>query len=94
MFGDIEMSSAISMLAADSGDASPMIKQWQEVADKAQLNLAYLGSLSFTVLTFAWGLLKDGEYGVSTAVSAMSSGSGATQTASSIGGSVGIGNTH
>lgn len=92
LFGDIEMSRAISMLAADSGDASPMIKQWQEVADEAQLSLAYLGSLSFIVPTFAWGLLKGGEYAVSTAVSAMSSGSGAASTAASVGGQAGMGN--
>ncbi len=80
------------MLVADSGDASPMIKQWQEVADEAQLSLAYLGSLSFIVPTFAWGLLKGGEYAVSTAVSAMSSGSGAASTAASVGGQAGMGN--
>lgn len=94
LFGDMEMQRSMAQLVAGSGDGGPTVKQWLEVGEKAQLSLAYIGSLSFVVPSFAWGLLKGGEYAMSTAVNAMSSGSGAAQTASSIGGSVGIGNTH
>ena len=92
LYGDMEMVRAMSILAGQSGDGGPTIKQWQEVGEKAQLSLAYLGSLSFIVPTFAWGLLKGGEYAMSAAVSAMSSGSGAASTAASVGGQAGMGN--
>lgn len=94
LFGDMEMQRSMAQLAAGSADGGPTVKQWLEVGEKAQLSLAYLGSLSFVVPSFAWGLLKGGEYAMSTAINAMTSGSGAASTASSIGGSVGIGNTH
>lgn len=93
LYGDYEMAKSMEAIVGSlSGDGAPTMAQWITVGEKAQLNLAYLGSLSFAVPTFAWGLLKGGEYAMSAAVSAMSSGSGAASTAASVGGQAGVGN--
>lgn len=88
LFGDMEMARSLGAIADLSDGKGPTVKTWQEVGEKAQLSLAYVGSLAFTVPMFAWGLLKGGEYAVSTAVHAMSSGSGAAQIAATTGGQV------
>ncbi|HQN00475.1 MAG TPA: conjugal transfer protein TraG N-terminal domain-containing protein, partial [Candidatus Hydrogenedentes bacterium] len=91
LFGDMEMTRALQSLSlqTDNPTSGISIKMYNDVVEKAQLSLGYLGSLSFTVPMFAWGLLKGGEYAMSSAVSAMTSGGGAAAQASSIGGQVG-----
>lgn len=97
LFGDMEMTRALQSLSMQTNSPGDgiSVKMFEDVAEKAQLSLAYLGSLSFTVPMFAWGLLKGGEYAMSSAVSAMTSGGGAAAQASSIGGQVGgLGNVN
>ena len=93
LYGDYEMAKSMEAIVGSlSGDGAPTMAQWITVGEKAQLNMAYIGSLSFAVPTFAWGLLKGGEYAMSAAVNAMSSGSGAASTAANVGGQAGMGN--
>lgn len=95
LFADMEMSRALGEIANLSNGNGPNVKTWQDIGEKAQLSLAYLGSLSFVVPTLAWGLIKGGEYAVSTAVHAMSSGSGSASIAATTGGQVaGMGNVN
>lgn len=95
LFGDMEMARTLQQLGQATDGNGPSVKMWQEVGEKAQLSLAYIGSLSFMVPTLAWGVLnKGGEYAAS-AMHSLSSGSDAAQTASSVGGQiVGQGNVN
>ncbi len=92
LFGDMEMARALNTLAQQSGGTFISLSQWQNVGDTAKTSLAYLGSLAFTVPMFAWGLLKGGEYAMSSAIQGMTGGGGAAMTAASIGSSTAQGN--
>jgi len=63
-------------------------------AFKTQVNLVlgYIGAFSWSVPPLAWGLLKGGEYALSSAMSAMSGGQGGAQTAQQFGNELGAGN--
>jgi len=56
------------------------------------LVLGYIGAFSWSVPPLAWGLLKGGEYAMSHAMSAISSGAGGASTAQSFGSELGAGN--
>jgi hypothetical protein len=88
----MEMARALSAITQTSA-GQITVKTWMDVGEKAQLSLGYVGSLAFTVPMFAWGLLKGGEYAVSSAIGAMVSGGGLAQAGASVGGQVaGMGN--
>jgi hypothetical protein len=92
LFADMEMARALSAITQTSA-GQITVKTWMDVGEKAQLSLGYVGSLAFTVPMFAWGLLKGGEYAVSSAIGAMVSGGGLAQAGASVGGQVaGMGN--
>jgi len=61
----------------------------EAVRSHANLVLGYVGAFSWSVPALAWGLLKGGEYAVTHALTAMSSGAGGQQTAHQVGAEVG-----
>ncbi|MEN6621669.1 MAG: conjugal transfer protein TraG N-terminal domain-containing protein, partial [Smithella sp.] len=91
LFGDMEMSRSLDTLAQQSGGGFISIAQWREVGEKAQVALGYLGSLAFTVPMFAWGLMKGGEFAMSSAIQAMTGGATAVQQAQKFGGGAAVG---
>jgi hypothetical protein len=61
----------------------------EAVRSHANMVLGYVGAFSWSVPALAWGLLKGGEYAVTHALTAMSSGAGGQQTAQQVGAEVG-----
>ena len=89
LFAEMEMLRSMNALCQQTLLNSPSVLMWQQVGEKAQLSLGYVGSLAFTIPMFAWGLLKGGEYAMSSAVGSMVSGGGLPAAGASIGGQVG-----
>lgn len=91
LYGDMELARSLDKLVQISGGNFISIAEWKEVGEKTQVALGYLGSFAFTVPTFAWGLIKGGEYAMSSAMHAVSSGGGADRQASLYGGGAAVG---
>ena len=89
LFGDMELARTLSALSIENDGSFPTLAIWREVGEKTQTSLAYLGSLSFTIPMFAWGLMQGGSYAMSSAMQSMSGG-GATAAAQRIGSQAGL----
>lgn len=88
LFADLEYARALVNLGNATGTSGPAYAMLIKIAEQSDLSMAYVGSLSWTVPTLAWGLVSGVAAGVSSLASSAGTGGGAQSTASSTGGEV------